>query len=360
MIKTGGAEKQLLLLANILSGTCFKVYVLVNDIDHDFLQLFGKNVEIKRIPSYQYLLQILWMRKFIYKMKIDVCHAWDFKSSIIGFAGTIFSDSNFIDGSIRSAYAKSAKNYRIYKLKYQLFRLLGVTIISNSAAGLKNYSLTKYHKAHVIYNGIDQVMQQSSTNAAAKNKVTSYKIGMVANMRWKKDFLTFIKAGIEVLKSREDVVFYLVGDGVDKPKYQNYIKDFGKKREKFIFTGHCKNPGNYIRQMDICVLANCESGEGLSNSIMEYMLYGKPVIATNLGGNNELVREGVTGYLIDELDYQQLALKILYLLNRPVEREYMGRKGREIMLTKFTVENMVCKYRDLYNKVINKFPPLCN
>ena len=83
------------------------------------------------------------------------------------------------------------------------------------------------------------------------------------------------------------------------------------------------------------------------------MLYGKPVIATNLGGNDELVRDGVTGYLIDELDFKQMAAKILNLLDNPAERESMGRKGTQVILENFTVDEMFRRYQDLYNKINN-------
>ena len=108
-----------------------------------------------------------------------------------------------------------------------------------------------------------------------------------------------------------------------------------------------------IKEIDIGVLLSKKGhAEGLSNSIMEYMAAGKPVIATNTGGNPELVIEGETGYLIPHEDVEELTKKIIFLLERPQEREKMGIKGRERIEKDFSMDRMVKQFIELYKEVI--------
>ena len=350
MIETGGAEKQLILLANALSRKKFKTYVLVKRIDDNISHLFGDNVEVIKIKPRSIIKQFIWVRRFFRERKIDICHVWDFRSSIVAYISSLFICTKLIDGSIRSALSKKMIQYSFYHIKYSFFKLIKIDIVSNSVAGLKSYCLEKYKRAHVIHNGIDICSKNICDEERNSNKDMqncAFIVGMVANMRWKKDFLTFIKSGIEVLKKRNDVLFYVVGDGIDMPKYKRYLEGH-KNKENFKFVGHTTKVEHYIMKMDVCVLANSKSGEGISNSIMEYMICGKPVIATDLGGNNELVINGVTGFLVEEYDYKDIAGKIIYLLENPIKRLTIGIEGRKIIETKFSVDAMVDKYTDVY------------
>ena len=348
----GGAEKQIVLLANHLSRQQFNVFVAAGRIDEALVRKLSKDVEFVLIPGHNYLRSFVYLKKVLIRYAIDVCHTWDFKSSVIGFLATRLRRAEFIDGSIRSAPSKEMfKQWfplSVQKAKVKLFSLLGLPILSNSFAGLRSYSIQSYSKAAVIYNGFlfNGDIEQKMLNLAGKVKIC-----MVANMRWKKDFMTFIKGGLTVLQEMDGVHFYLIGDGIDKNKYRQFLEG-NAYQQAFHFLGFVENVLDYVREMDIGVLCNERSGEGLSNSIMEYMGCGKPVIATDLGGNSELVEHGKTGFLIKEKDSNGLAAKIKQLIQQPERRREMGAEGKARLSDLCSIENIMRQMEDYYHGVV--------
>ena len=107
-----------------------------------------------------------------------------------------------------------------------------------------------------------------------------------------------------------------------------------------------------LNVMDVFILTSFS--EGLSNSIMEAMAAGLPVVATNVGGNPELVIHNETGFLFPSQDASILAQQIIELANNPEKRHKMGLAGRKRMEDFFTLEKIIQNYENLYRSVINK------
>jgi glycosyltransferase involved in cell wall biosynthesis len=82
------------------------------------------------------------------------------------------------------------------------------------------------------------------------------------------------------------------------------------------------------------------------------MAAGKPVIASRVGGNTELVTDGVTGYVLPPADSDALSDAVIRLLQEPNKSEEMGKEGRKMVHEKFTVEMMVKSYEVLYQELI--------
>ncbi len=346
-LQTGGAEKQILLLANNMVQHDIKVLVVATNCDQDLVKNFSKEVNFYIIKKKKIGL-LFEIRRIIKIYDIDICHTWDFTSSVIGYLSTRFSRVKFIDGSIRSAPShvifRKSKPLWLQKKKVRLFSLLGIPILSNSFSGLNSYGIQHYRKAKVIYNLFDKKYRKTERKPNLSGNI---KIGMVANMRWKKDFLTFIKGGLIALRSIPELKFYLIGDGPDREIYEGFLLN-NVHQEAFHFTGFVENVFDYVKNMDICVLCNDVSGEGLSNSIMEYMACGKPVIVTDMGGNSELVVEGETGFLISEKDAEALSNKIIYILKNPEKGYEMGKNGKKRIYDLCGVQKIIKQFEEYY------------
>nr|WP_305908401.1 glycosyltransferase [Methylomarinum sp. Ch1-1]MDP4521230.1 glycosyltransferase [Methylomarinum sp. Ch1-1] len=107
-----------------------------------------------------------------------------------------------------------------------------------------------------------------------------------------------------------------------------------------------------MRNLDIFVLPS--QAEGISNTILEAMASGLPVIATNVGGNAELVNDGVTGSLVEKEDYRAMAASIADYSNDPEKRRLHGHQGHQRVLRKFSIAVMVDKYLEVYNSCQQK------
>ena len=89
-------------------------------------------------------------------------------------------------------------------------------------------------------------------------------------------------------------------------------------------------------------------GEGISNSIIEYMVLGKPVIATDGGGTNELITDNENGYLIGDKDDSSLVEKILFLYNDLCAAHRVGQAAQKTILNKFLLDRMTAEYISVY------------
>jgi glycosyltransferase involved in cell wall biosynthesis len=84
---------------------------------------------------------------------------------------------------------------------------------------------------------------------------------------------------------------------------------------------------------------------------MEYMALSKPVVATNVGGVNELVKNNKTGFLVDMEDHKEMSEKILFLLANKQKADKMGLAGKDIIQDEFSLTKMINSYITLYRRL---------
>jgi glycosyltransferase involved in cell wall biosynthesis len=123
-------------------------------------------------------------------------------------------------------------------------------------------------------------------------------------------------------------------------------------REQLHCLGKIPNPLPLVRAADICVL--CSETEGLSNAVIEYMLAGKPVICTDVGGNRELVVNEETGFLISLGDVAGMARRMVQLLMGPELARAMGERGGERARRLFSREAMIAHHEALYLQLLQR------
>ena len=170
---------------------------------------------------------------------------------------------------------------------------------------------------------------------------------MVARFDKRKDYAMFLASAKKILETRNDVTFLTVGDGETLHNCMNLVP--AKYKEYIRFLGKQSDIESLINIFDIGVLVSYE--EGISNSIMEYMALGKTVIATKHGGNEEIVINNKTGFLIKSQDIDDLSKKIEYLLDNKDVAGVMGRCGKERLEKEFNLEKMTESYIKLYKSM---------
>jgi glycosyltransferase involved in cell wall biosynthesis len=107
-----------------------------------------------------------------------------------------------------------------------------------------------------------------------------------------------------------------------------------------------------VNIFDVAVLASF--GEGTSNSLLEYMVLRKAVVATDVYGINEVVHEGVTGHLVPQDDYQQMGDKISDLLDNPELAWKMGEHGYEYVIKECSIDKLVSEHEAVFREVTGK------
>ena len=171
---------------------------------------------------------------------------------------------------------------------------------------------------------------------------------MVASFTINKDYDTFFKLAKQITSRRDDVTFVAIGDGYNQEMFKNNISP---NRTNIIFTGRIHGIEDYINIFDIGVLlSNTNHFEGISNSIMEYMALGKPVIATEGGGTIEIVIQEKTGFLVKDNDFLELVRIVNFLIDNPNIAKKMGGSGLNCIKENFSIHKMVNSHYNIYNE----------
>ncbi|HBX71114.1 MAG TPA: hypothetical protein DEH25_17485 [Chloroflexi bacterium] len=121
-------------------------------------------------------------------------------------------------------------------------------------------------------------------------------------------------------------------------------------QDRVSFVGLQQNVYPWLFHADIFVLAS--DWEGISLAILEAMAAGLPVIATDVGGNPEVVVDGETGVLVPPRNPQALAGAILQLAANPIERQRMGLAGRQRVEKYFSIQETARKFEELYTQIL--------
>lgn len=204
----------------------------------------------------------------------------------------------------------------------------------------------------VLYNGVDggDFSPQPQVRDAVRRQLgipcDAVVVGSVGRMVLLKDFITLLKAATVLMMEIPKLHIVLVGSGPELSSLREYVASCDQLAGRVIFTGTVDHVADLLNAMDIFVLPTLM--EGMSNTLLEALAVGLPVIATRVGGNPEIVAEGVCGHLFAPQDVPGLASLLRTLLRDSRLRAEFGRAARERALRDFSLQAMVRRYRDLY------------
>lgn len=352
----GGRERRLIeLLKGFKNYPNLEVALVIFSKRVEYPEIFQMNVPIhflerkpKKDPRVFYRFF-----KLCKKEKPDIVHSWGTMPSIYALPSISWLKIKFIDASIADAPDDMNWLDRRY-LRTRIIFPFCDAIVGNSQAGLDVYKAPQ-KKRHCFYNGFDfnRIKKLDRPEEVRKK----YKIlpgmltGMVGAFFDRKDYDTYLRAAIAYLDKRDDMTFLAIGAGPNLQKFKTMIPPNCKDR--IIFTGMVDGVESLVNIFDIGVLSTYT--EGISNSIMEYMVLEKPVIATDGGGTKELVIDGETGFLIPQRDSRILLKKIIQLANDQDLRKVFGQKGKERIHTFFTLDRMEKDYYKLYTTLLPEY-----
>jgi len=351
-IKSRGRERQFVELLSYLKnkpGYELQVILMNKEIHYKKFLNLGVPYHVisrkwgKKDPSVFY--------KFfsaINRFRPDILHAWGNMVAIYSIPYKIFKKTTLINFQIQTAPQIVNNNILSHRLTFPFSDI----IVANSAAGLRAFKAPE-NKSVVIFNGFsfERINKLRSPNEVKKRfRInTKFVVGMVAAFHETKDYKCFINAANNVLNYRRDITFIGVGSG-DRSEYIKMIHR--DNREHIILLEAQQDVESIMNVCDVGVLSTFT--EGISNSIVEFMALGKPVIATDGGGTKEIVIHGKTGFLITREDPNELSGKILFLLNNPELRKDMGLNGKKRIQRSFSLDAMGRSFDKLHDSIMHK------
>lgn len=287
------------------------------------------------------------------KFNPDIIHSWGYMASFYSLFTHALMKVPVINNQITRSLPKVDKWSMFHLISAINFKFSKV-ILSNSKAGLESHGISNT-RGKVIYNGINlnrfNNLHENNNVKLKYGITTKYLIIMVASFTVNKDYKLFLEIAKIIDLKRGDVTFLGVGGGQYLEQMQKKV--ISEKISNVVFTGEINDVESLINIADIGVLFSNKEvhGEGISNSITEYMALSKPVIANDAGGTKEIVENEINGYLIKDESPEEIAEIISNLLDNADKRNLMGLAGKKLIHKSFTIERMGKEFEELYEDI---------
>ena len=353
-LTSGGKERRLVELMKVLNlNKDFEFELVLMSKEVHYREIFDLNIRIHYLirttkKDFSIFNQFYKICKVF---KPDIVHCWDSMTAIYAIYACKLLHIKLVNGMVINTPRKKTIFNR-YWLRGQITFPFSDNIIGNSKAGLKGYN-APLKKSLCIYNGYNFDRSIKITNREIiKTQLQinkKYIVGMVAEFSKKKDYKTYFHSAQIILEKRDDIVFLAIGKNTDSDLSKDLIDS--KFMDNFRLLGEKSNVESLIEMMDIGILSTFN--EGVSNSILEYMALGKPVVASIGGGTNEIMEDGKTGFLVPQSNPKILAEKIEILLDNDGLRKKMGLFGQERIKNEFSINIMVNKYVIFYKSILS-------
>jgi sugar transferase (PEP-CTERM/EpsH1 system associated) len=204
----------------------------------------------------------------------------------------------------------------------------------------------------VIHNGVDchrffpDPALRYRTREELGIRSTEFCIGCVGNLLPVKDHATLLEAVRSMAESEKNWRLLVVGEGPERPRLEAFVDAYPEWKHRVLFLGSSHRVSELLQAFDVYVLPSVN--EGISNSLLEAMASGLPVVATAVGGNTEVVVDRESGLLFPPGDVRELARTLSHLRARPRECRELGQQAVQRARESFSIESMVQKYEAVY------------
>ncbi len=353
-LEQGGAEKQMSLLAQHLDRERFESHVVVLTHSGPLEQVLrdaGVTVHLvgkrgKLDPTA--LVRLIGLLK---KIRPDVVHTWLFAGNSYGRVAARRAGVPVVVAGERCV--DPWKTWWHHTIDRRLLRWTS-TIVTNTSAIVEFYGQHGIGSQHfsVIPNAVmphkDPALSREEFFQRLKLKPRRFVVGAVGRLWAQKGYRDLIWAGELLRVALQDVWFVVVGDGPDRSTLQKYRDQIGAERAVKL-VGHRQDAAELMSAFDL--LWNGSLYEGQSNTILEAMARGIPVVASDIPGNRDLVLPEQTGLLFPMGDVDQLTRGTFRLLNDPQLMQSMGAQAQARISQEFSLAKMVSAHESLYTRL---------
>jgi len=362
-LTSGGKERRLIeLMKGIKLNPNFEFELVVMSTEIHYREVFDLKITMHYLirSTKKDLTVFNKFYKICKNYKPDIVHCWDSMTAVIAVPACKLLSIKLVNGMVVNTPVQRNifnKHWRRAKLTFPFSSL----IVGNSKAGLAAYGAFG-HKSSCIYNGMDLARFDNLKDPLSIRKEIFgnksndiFIVGMVAAFEERKDYKSLIKAALTLISYNENIRFILIGDGVNFTEIKNSVPV--PLLSKIIFLGKRSDVESIVNIFDVGILLTNTKvhGEGISNSIIEYMALSKPVIATHGGGTNEVVIDNQNGFLLDkDNNEKQLIEKIETLMKHKKLATDLGDKGKLTVYEKFDLKIMTNHYLITYQKLVGE------
>lgn len=304
------------------------------------------------------------IKSFCKKNHIDIIHSMGWSTYAEGLisAKAIGKKQKFIYSYRGKTMEDTIQIPKRRILSQRLFSYFCDAILTNSGVSRKEYASDigiAPKKINVIYNGVDVNLFEPHQPGSTVNKRSAFRIGesdIVIGSVARFDPVKGIKNLVKVFSLlspdiRKHCKLMLVGDGSEKKDIQVLLSRLGMQ-DQVILTGMRRDIPDCLRMMDIYIQPSLF--ENISNSVLEAMATGLPVISTDVGGIREILDHNKNGLIIELGNDNGMVQALDFLIKNAEQRKMMGRFAREKVADSFSIEKMVSDYEVLYRHLLSE------
>ena len=352
-LSTGGTERQYSLLAKALRSGPFDIHLGCMRRRGAFLKGIGPIDEFDVAGSFlttQAQRARRALAKHLREREVAVAHAFDFYANLMLIPVARWARVPVVIGSLRQLGDLLGPMQQI--AQRAAFQICTRVVCNSRAAAsrLANAGLPET-KIVVIPNGLLEEAFSEVEPVLPVNS-TVVRVGLVARMNHPgKNQSLLLQAAAHITKRFPNVEFVFVGDGPYREPLERLAEKLGITH-RVEFLGERMDIAAVLASFDISVVTS--NSESLSNVILESMAAGKPMIATHVGGNAELVQDGNTGLLIPPHDVDALVHALDKLLRDPLLCRVMGQNGQTLARRDFCLAKICGQYEELYTSLLEE------
>jgi glycosyltransferase involved in cell wall biosynthesis len=311
---------------------------------------------LSSFASFDFFRKLWQCASYLKKNEIELVHTHDFYTNVFGiFAAKLAGVEVRIASKRETTGVRTSAQEKLERIAFWLSHS-----ITANANAVKEFLVKRgvaEKKIRVTYNGLD--IQRLIPAQTDRGKICEI-LGIPSNKRFV-TLLANLRHGVKnqpmllrcarnLREEFPDVHFVFAGEGERK----RFLLEMASKlevKETVHFIDRCRIVPELLSISEVCVLTSYS--EGFSNSILEYMAAGKPVVATDVGGAAESIEDGKTGFLVPSNDAQAMSAKLRILLNDSEIAEEFGIRGRELVTEKFSTETQLSKITELYKELVS-------
>lgn len=301
------------------------------------------------------IYQMLRLALFLRRGGFQIVHTHDLYANLLGIPAALVARVPVIISSQRDL-----AHLDLYRTRRRVWvrRLQNLsTAVLTNANAVRDAVMAENHiaagKIRVIYNGVDLerfIGKTRDRSWLAKNAEQEKWIVLVGNMHSDvKGHPCLIAAAQPVVREFPDVRFVLAGDGEQRQNFEQQVASLGLQN-KFLFLGRHDDVPHLLACCDIAVLPS--QAEGLPNAVLEYLAAGLPTVASQVGGNAEIIQNGKTGLLVPPDNSAALSEALLRMLRDPGFAMSLGNRGREYVISEFSFQRMIENTDQLYTGLL--------
>ena len=318
---------------------------------------------VREINPVKDLKAFLSLRSLFKKIRPHIVHT---HSSKAGILGRLACSSLGIPAVVHSVHGFSFSPFQpafkrnFFKLAEKIVARLTshfIFVSKDDIAAAKEVGLVKDNYS-LIRSGfpferfLREILDKSPIYQRFSIPESSFVCGIIAPFKPQKGLFHLIEVAALVIQQRPEVVFIITGDGALRPEIEARLKERGIF-ENFRLPGFLFDIEQAIEIFDIGI--STALWEGLPQSLVQLRLKKKPVVASNIPGNREVIEEGRNGFLVDVEDYKRYSEKIILLNDNPQERERLADASEDF--NAWDARVMVKAQEDLYNRLLSTKSP---